>query len=231
MAERLRKIGQWLSVSIEKVSDHSWAAPRFRGDRQFIFTRGSAYQEPEARATTEFRSNRIVVPKATPWHMSELRPPAALRDGNWMVDLTLERLVDHSRYVNYVDVWVFPRRLRIDAAFQMDRDPNGWHDHDARVLRPMRTGALALALKFDLQSVVITTPTIWRHWNGRFAVNTNGRLSTESAKKVPTAGCAFFRPSFQTRADTCLAYCSSLIYCQTHSASLWTDFGETSCKG
>src|SRR5262249_42870376 len=85
-------------------------------------------------------------------------PPAGLREGHWMLDLTIERLVDHSRSANSPHIWALPRRLRLESAFAFEREPNdGWHG-TAKFIRPMRTGLFGLALNLNVQNAVVTTP-------------------------------------------------------------------------
>jgi hypothetical protein len=49
------------------------------------------------KTSTEFQGDRFSVPRAMPWHMSEALPPQGLRNGNWMIDLAVERHIDHCR--------------------------------------------------------------------------------------------------------------------------------------
>jgi hypothetical protein len=155
-ADRLRNAGKWLSVRVLPPSDHAACVPKFRENEDYFFTSGGAFNEPQGRASTEFRSNRTVVPRVIPWHMNEALPPVGLRDGNWMVDVTIERPAGHFWYFHQ-DVWALPRRLRLERAFKLERDIDGSHPGE-QFIRPMRTGALGLALKVDLRTAVVTTP-------------------------------------------------------------------------
>ena len=157
VADRLRKAGKWLAVRVMPPSHHAACVPEFRESADYFFTCGGAFDEPQGRASTEFRGNRTVVPRAVPWHMNEVLPPVGLRDGNWMVDVTIERPASHFSCFRQGDVWALPRRLRLERAFKLERDLDGWHPGE-QFIRPMRTGALGVALKVDLRTAVVTTP-------------------------------------------------------------------------
>jgi hypothetical protein len=157
-AVRLRKAGNWLAVRVTPPSDHAACVPPLPKNRDYYFTNGSAFNdEPQGRASTEFRSNRIIMPRAIPWHMNEALPPVRLRDGNWMVDVTIERPAGHFSYFHSKDVWALPRRLRLERSFKLERDVDGWHPFEP-FIRPMRLGELGVALKVDLRNAVVTAP-------------------------------------------------------------------------
>src|SRR5262245_11806983 len=61
--------------------------------------------------------------------------------------------------MNSPHTWALPRRLRLERAFELEREPDDvWRDHDAKFIRPMQTGALGLALNLQIQNAVVTTP-------------------------------------------------------------------------
>lgn len=64
----------------------------------------------------------------------EYMPPRfrGLMAGQWMVDLSIERHVSHSKYSNVVDHWQLPRRSQVAAAFT------------GQLAKPSRTGKLSL---------------------------------------------------------------------------------------
>jgi len=90
--------------------------------------------------------------------MKEAMPPAGLRSGNWMIDLTIDRINDHCRYANQRDVWSFPRRLRLERSFQLEHDGGRVHDVGFRFVRVMRSGSLGLALNIEIGQAAITIP-------------------------------------------------------------------------
>ncbi len=95
---------------------------------------------------------------AIPWHISEQVPPVGIRYGNWMIDVSVDRLVDHCPYVNRRHVWALPRRLRIERAFELERETDDRHDYSGKFIRPMRLGNFGVALNYAVTHVAITTP-------------------------------------------------------------------------
>ena len=91
LAERLRKAGPWLAVAVQRLDDPSVLAPRFHDPMRVRWT-----SVPEGRATTEFHGSRAPVPLAMPGHMKDGLPPASLRSGSWMIEVTLDRLNDQG---------------------------------------------------------------------------------------------------------------------------------------
>lgn len=158
LAEMLRKADVWLSVRTRKLEDAADVIPTFRRDSDARFTTGGAFEEPEAKASAIFQGQYLSVPFTLPWHLQEALPPPTIRSGSWMVDLTIEREVDHSRYSNVRQVWAFPRRLRLDRAFELHVEAKQlWRQEEAYV-RPTRTGQLAFAADLDQRSVDLTLP-------------------------------------------------------------------------
>ena len=148
-----------LSIRVLPVEDHAHCVPKFSGNRREIsFVHGSYFDEPVGRASAEFSGRRISFPKAVPWHVSEVTLPPRLRGGNWMVDVTIDRLADHCKHVNRRHVWAFPRRLRIERAFGIEWDPERDSRYRERTVRPMRNGALGVAMNLGIRAATITTP-------------------------------------------------------------------------
>ena len=158
-AERLRKIGSWLAVRVARHLDHAACVPRFRDHHRVSYGQGSIFSEPAGQAKTEFNGSRLLVPRAMPWHMSEAMPPPALRQGNWMIDIVADRLVDHCRYSNHRHVWVLPRRLRLERLFDLEReaDRSLRHDDD-HFIRPTRSGSLGIAMRVGISMAALTMP-------------------------------------------------------------------------
>ena len=158
LAERLRNAGSWLSVRVQRLDDPSALTPEFAGRGDVRWTSGGFMAEPEGRATAEFHGARAPVPLAMPWHMREAPPPAGLREGSWMVNVTVDRLNDHCQYANQRDVWLLPRRLRMERGFELetegDRDCGG----GGNFLRVMETGVVAVPVKIGISRVAITIP-------------------------------------------------------------------------
>lgn len=158
VAEKLRKAGDPLHVRIVKDEDHANCILKFRNPDTVRFTRGGIFGEPEGRATTEFQGDRLVIPRAVPWHISEALLPPVVRRGNWMVDVEIDRLEDHCGYVNMRHVWALPRRIRIERAFELERESHDRHDHYGKFIRPSRRGLVAIALNVDVTRAAIRIP-------------------------------------------------------------------------
>lgn len=157
-AEKLRKAGDYLTVSVVKDEDHAACVPRFRNPESVGFTRGGIFSEPESHATTEFQGSRVVIPRAAPWHILEVPLPPGIRGGNWMVDVLIDRLEDHCRYVNKRHVWVLPRRIRIERAFTLERKSEDRHDYFGTFVRPTRLGSFGIAMNVDVTHAAIGVP-------------------------------------------------------------------------
>ena len=114
--------------------------------------------DPEGRGSAEFHGRRAPVPLVYPWHMKESLPPAGLREGCWMLDLSIDREVDHCRYVNQRHAWRLPRRLRLERAFQYEREGARFPWVNTNQIRIVRSGLIGVALDVDATRASITTP-------------------------------------------------------------------------
>lgn len=78
--------------------------------------RGSDWTySPSSSVSNRFRGKDLEIPLLEPWHFS-LGEKAPRFQGIWAIDLTIDRLEDHSVYEDRPHVWKFPRRLRLDTA-------------------------------------------------------------------------------------------------------------------
>lgn len=158
-AERLRASQRHASVRIDETQALAHFIPTFRQDRDYGFRTGAMFgSHPRGTATSEFEGARFQMPLAQPWHIREGPPPPGLREGNWMVDLSIQRTTDHCRYVNAVHTWVLPRRLRIDHAFKMERDAEERIGVQRFWVRPNRFGELATTLDSSVRSASVQVP-------------------------------------------------------------------------
>lgn len=158
IARLLQKGKMWLQVSVAPLPDHAAIVPRFRGGDWIPLKFGGFRLEPRAQKSAEFNGNCASIPLAYPWHMKEALPPADLRRGDWMLDLSIDREVDHSQYVNQRHEWRFPRRLRLDQAFQFEWEaerPLHLHRRSIRVVRP---GLLSTSINVEITRASITIP-------------------------------------------------------------------------
>lgn len=146
-----------LGVIVRRHADPAGIVPTFR-DRDARWFLGGGMAEPPARATAEFHGRRVPVPLAMPWHMREALPPAGLRSGNWMVDVTVDRLTDHSASVNQRHVWLMPRRLRLEGTFELECEAARNEGDEIRVIRVTRSGQMSIPISTAVSRISLTAP-------------------------------------------------------------------------
>lgn len=145
-------------VNVRTYGSHEACVPKFR-DSSTVRTQYSLLSNRfEVRENTEFDGSRFTVPAVAPWHIREARPPAGLRNGYWMLDLSVDRLADHCRYSNMRHVWLLPRRLRLERAFRITRPDNPPWDIDAQFIRVTGDGTVAVAHRADQKASIINIP-------------------------------------------------------------------------
>ena len=158
LAERLRPQGFWGGVRVVRHENHAACVPSFDATHRVQYRYNISFSELRALETAEFRDNHAYVQHAIPWHMREAPPPAGLREGNWMVDLAIDRINNHCRFANVRHIWVLPRRLHLEKAFKIgwqDERPQSYGEHVSRV---SRQGYLALPKSHEHRSLTITIP-------------------------------------------------------------------------
>jgi hypothetical protein len=158
LAVRLRQGEHYLGVSVSRVADHAAVVPSFRNPDRVMYHTGGMFAEPPAEASAEFNGRRVPVPMVMPWHLKEGLPPPGLRNGQWMLDLTIDRFQDHGRYANQRDVWLLPRRLRLERAVSLDRETQRSFDREDPVLRVTQSGKLGLAVSTGVSRAAVTMP-------------------------------------------------------------------------
>lgn len=158
VAMRLREGKRYLGVDVSRVEDHAVVVPRFRDPDRAVFHTGGVFSEPPAEGSSEFNGKRVPIPLVMPWHMKEGLPPTGLRGGQWMVDLTIDRFQDHGRYANQRDVWLLPRRLRLEQAISLERESERSFNREDPALRVMRGGKLSLAISTGVLRAAVTMP-------------------------------------------------------------------------
>jgi len=158
IATLLRAGDPLLGFQVAREQGAGSCVPQFGDADRIRYIGNIGFRELETRETTEIRDRRVHVPAARPWHMREALPPAALRQGSWMVDLWIDRLNDHCRYANLRHTWLLPRRLRLDKAFKLERQKERSLDYEFNVLRVLRTGCLAIPQNVDQGGASITVP-------------------------------------------------------------------------
>jgi hypothetical protein len=165
-AALLRGSEQFMLFQVAQDFGAASCIPEFANPDLVRYAGHIGFQELVSNEVTDIRDSRVHVPAAAPWHMREAAPPAPLRQGNWMVDLFIDRLTDHCRYANLRHSWLLPRRLRIEQSFRLERQRDRSQDFELTVLRVLRGGAITLPLNVEQTTVSITVPddlTAFRH--------------------------------------------------------------------
>ncbi|MGB3407655.1 MAG: hypothetical protein WBA67_09185 [Jannaschia sp.] len=160
IAERIKPEGKtWQRFATEAIPDADWAIPEFWEERAY-FTTGSVaiLREPKGQQRSELETGRSERPLATPWHLSENYLPPSIREGQWMVDLSIQREIDHCKFSNVVHEWILPRRLRIDPFFSISRESSSSRMHRRYCQRPTRSGHLSASIELAVQQASITVP-------------------------------------------------------------------------
>ena len=90
--------------------------PHGQGPVNFI----SGWQYPFMRveAPVRFLEKEFELPLVFPFHLKDV-PIGPSNRGAWAADLTIQRDEDHSPYSNRPHHWMFPRRLRVEAAVRL----------------------------------------------------------------------------------------------------------------
>lgn len=157
-AEILREQGGLLGVRVVRHNTHADCVPSFKNPDRVRTTYSMFRRDIDASETTEFKDNRVSVPMATPWYIRDALLPPGLRDGNWMIDLVIDRLADHCPYSNVRHTWVLPRRLRIEQAFTFERPGENEASFQAHFVRICRDGRMSVAHRIGQNASVITVP-------------------------------------------------------------------------
>ncbi len=158
-AARLRIASSWRTATVRHHADPVEIAPTFADPERVRWQMSHLARIPDSKATTEFQGRRAPIPLAVPWHAKESVLPPGLRDGNWMVDLFVDRFEDHDPYSNKRDRWALPRRLRMERAFELDVEYEREHHHEVTLLRVQRSGALTTNLNQRVSRAAVSAPT------------------------------------------------------------------------
>ena len=157
IAATLRGKDGWLAVEIAPPQTHASCIPEFRDEEKFIGFVYGHHPAPRISATSNFQTNELKIPLATPWHINEARPPASIRTGRWMIDRSIERLVNHSKYSNVTHEWVLPRRLRLQSAFKLTRHDAPMDIH-SNFIRTTRFGYPSVSANCDDDTGMLAIP-------------------------------------------------------------------------
>lgn len=146
----------YLGVQVVSHEDHSGCVPKFGNSLHVGYRNSMTFREGLSTERTEFKDDRVYVPNAQPWHFREALPPADFRQGNWMIDLTIDRLNDHCRYSNVRHIWRLSRRLRLERAFKLERQ--GDSSYGENFIRVLRSGIPAVTAGIERKPTALTIP-------------------------------------------------------------------------
>lgn len=128
-----------------------------RGHGQMIFLSSWQGAAPKAEGQVRFERDEFEVPLTLPYHLKEATPGPTTR-GAWIADLRIDRNEDHSAYESVPHRWMFPRRLRLDAAVRVDNYGNDAFALPPRV-RPTEQGDLAIWDALSWKRPLISMPS------------------------------------------------------------------------
>jgi hypothetical protein len=132
-------------------------------------------------ANTSFSGDQVRCVKALPPQFDEIsHVPRLLRGGAWMLDITLERAVNHSRFSNVSHWWRLPRRLRLAFQFIARGSVSGGDEFLWLLPRVSRKGELSIATSLAANDPQLTMqdddrllrgalfrPNDWIRFNGQ----------------------------------------------------------------
>ena len=177
----------WAAICTARHESHAACIPTFDQQHFPHYRYNISLPELRTRESLDFRDSQTHVPNAEPWHMREAAPPANLRDGNWMVDLAIDRLNDHCRYASGRHPWVLPRRLRLDRSFKVNWADESPQHYGERVIRVPHSGYLSLPKSHGRPPVSITTPDDIDAFRNALCARTEW-LPFEPGKQEPSQG-------------------------------------------
>ncbi len=128
-----------------------------RGQGQAVFISGWQNSTPKTEGHVRFEREEFEVPLVVPFHLKEISA-GPTNTGAWAIDLRIERNEDHSVYGNRQHRWMFPRRLRVEAAVEIE---NYGHGRMAvpPLQRPTEEGDLAIWDGLQWKRPLISMPT------------------------------------------------------------------------
>ena len=128
-----------------------------RGQRQGVFISNWQSSGPSAEGHVRFERNQFEVPLVAPFHLKEV-PPGPTTTGSWVADLRIERDEDHCPYDNQRHRWMFPRRLRLEAAVRLENYGRK-NQTLPPLVRPTEEGDLAIWEGLDWKRPLISIPS------------------------------------------------------------------------
>lgn len=116
--------------------------PRTKYRHSHFLWQAWSWQHYRNTATVRIEQNEVDLPCTKPKHTEEF-PLSPVTVGAWFCDLSIERTEDHSRFSNIIHRWMFPRRLALHNAIEVE---NHGQRHMALrpTLRPTERGELCL---------------------------------------------------------------------------------------
>jgi hypothetical protein len=157
LKNELNRVERAFSIGISSLQSHADVLPKFE-DPLPVHWEMPQFNGPIGAATEEISEGRFALPHALPAFLRDWAPPPILRTGIWMLDLTIERELDHGKFVNVVQPWTFPRRIRIDKAIEFEFDREDQYQSYAPCIRPLSDAGLTIALSHSIRSATVTMP-------------------------------------------------------------------------
>jgi hypothetical protein len=156
--EVLRGQDFWGAIHAVHHDSHAACIPSFSETHPPHYRYNISFAQLRTSEALDFSGDQTQVPHAVPWHMREALPPATIRDGNWIVDLTIDRLNDRCGYASERHAWVLPRRLPLHKSFKVVWPDDSAQYYSERVTRVSRHGLLSLPKSHDQRFVSMTMP-------------------------------------------------------------------------
>lgn len=118
---------------------------------------------PNTKSTNiRFYNNELDLPLSTPFHI-DLSKVSHFSQGIWAVELSIDRMEDHSQASNLHHAWMFPRRLRLETAITFANYASPVAGQSFQIVppppRPTRTGNLMIWDCADWTRPMLKLPT------------------------------------------------------------------------
>ena len=119
-AAELKKYHTWASFRVEKFesADTCVPAPEKLAHSSFLASDSSLFRASSVWNETPFQDNEIKISPPAPDHLryssTALLSP---HEGQWAVDLDIDRQLNYSQHSNVRQKWRLPRRLRMTSSF------------------------------------------------------------------------------------------------------------------
>lgn len=109
--ERLPVGGAFVNLQRENPRDQVAGAP-------WPWTAWTWLQGTRKNESIRITNNELDIPCVMPQHVEDF-PRGPVTFGDWLIDLQIERIEDHSLYQNIIHCWQFPRRLSLQNGVKL----------------------------------------------------------------------------------------------------------------